>query len=127
MARAAAEGFPRAARLTRSRDFERVLRRPDLRLKAGPLRLSAVFTRMHCARLGLVVGRKAINRAPARNRVKRIIREHFRRQRRALNGIDTVIRVLGPVARADLHRQLDRLFADLATKAAEHSANNIDP
>ena len=127
MAGVAAEGFPRSARLTRSRDFERVLRRPDLRLRSGPLRLQAVFTRMHSARLGLVVGRKAINRAPARNRVKRIIREHFRRRRGTLTGVDTVIRVVGPVTRADLHRQLDRLFADLATKAAEHSAEIIDP
>jgi ribonuclease P protein component len=80
---------------------------------------------MQSARLGMVVGKKAIKRASARNRVKRIIREHFRRQREACAGTDAVVRVLGPIGREELHRQLDRLFADLAIKAAEHSADII--
>ena len=114
----ASEGFPRSARLTRARDFERVLRHPDFRLGAGPLRLNAVFTRMHCPRLGLVVGRKAVSRAAARNRIKRVIRERFRRARAGLGGVDLVIRVLGPVTRADLHRHLDRLFAELNERSS---------
>ena len=126
MARDAAEGYPRSARLTRARDFERALKRPDLRLAAGPLRLHAVFNRMQFARLGLVVGKKAISRAPARNRVKRIIREHFRRQRRGLTGLDAVVRVLGPVDAVQLHGQLERLFADLATRAAERSGEIVN-
>lgn len=68
---------------------------------------------MHSARLGLIVGKKAIARAHARNRVKRIIRDRFRRSRYALGGYDLVVRVVGSVPDQELHRLLNRLFADL--------------
>ena len=108
--------FPRQARLTRARDFERALRQPDFRLSAGPLRLNTVFNRMHTARLGLIVGRKSVSRATARNRIKRVIRERFRRVRSELASVDVVVRVVAPVTRTDLHRHLDRLLAELKQK-----------
>lgn len=111
------QSFPRSARLIRARDFERVLRRPDLRLGSGPLRLSVVFTRMHSARLGLVVGKKAVRRATARNRIRRVVRDRFRLFRRELGSVDVVVRVVGEVHRRDLHRHLDRLLGDLAARA----------
>jgi len=114
--------FPRTARLTRARDFERVLRKPDIRLSAGPLRLNAVFTRMQSARLGLIVGKKAVSRATARNRIKRVIRDRFRRVRSELASMDVIVRVVAPVSRADLHRHLDRLLGELG-KAGEQDRN----
>ncbi len=107
------QSFPRQARLIRARDFEQVLRRPDARLQAGPLRLNVVFNRMHHARLGLVVGKKAVSQASDRNRIKRVIRDRFRRVRTELPAADLVVRVVGPVSRAQLHRQLDRLIDEL--------------
>jgi ribonuclease P protein component len=109
--------FPRQLRLTRAREFEQVLRRPDARLKAGPLRLNLVFNRMHHARLGLIVGKKAVARASARNRIKRVIRDRFRKAQNELPAVDLVVRVVGPVDRAHLHRHLDRLLAELETVA----------
>lgn len=107
------QSFPRQLRLTRAREFEQVLRRPEARLKAGPLRLNFVFNRMHHARLGLIIGKKAVARASARNRIKRVIRERFRKAQNELPAVDLVIRVIGPVSRSDLHRYLDRLLAEL--------------
>ncbi len=117
----AQQGFPRAARLTRAVEFEKVLRHPDFRLRSGPLRLNAVFNRMHCARLGLVVGKKAVARAHARNRIKRVIRDRFRRRRSDLDSLDIVIRVTGPVEVADLDRFLDRLFTEVVTYSHRES------
>lgn len=116
--------FPRSARLTRPSQFEAALRKPDHRLGAGPLRIAAVRNRMHSARLGLIVGKKAIARAHARNRVKRIIRDRFRRARYALGGYDMVVRVVGSVSDQELHQLLNRLFADLEKKACEHPADS---
>jgi ribonuclease P protein component len=113
----AAQGFPRQARLIRAKEFERALKRPDFTARAGPLRLNAVFNRMPSARLGLVVGRRAVSRAHARNRIKRIIRDRFRRIRTELPAVDIVVRVVAPVQRAELHRRIDELFADLVRKA----------
>ena len=118
----AQQGFPREARLIRARDFEQVLKHPDLRLRAGPLRLNVVFNRMHCARLGLVVGKKAVARASARNRIKRVVRDRFRRERYRMAAMDLVVRVVGPIQRTDLHRLLDRLFAELHQKAGQREA-----
>lgn len=117
------QGFPRDARLTRSKDFERLLRRPEMRLRAGPLRLNAVFNRMHGARLGLVVGKKAVPRAHARNRIKRVIRDRFRRQRSGLEALDLVIRVVGPIQKSQLHDRLDELFTELS-RIANRSQDN---
>lgn len=107
------QNFPRHARLVRAREFEQVLRRPDVRLRFGPLRLNAVFNRMHYARLGLIVGKKAVARASARNRIKRVIRDRFRKARFDLPDLDLVVRVVGPLTRAQLHLQLDRLFEEI--------------
>jgi ribonuclease P protein component len=107
------QSFPRQLRLTRAREFEQVLRRPQVRLKAGPLRLNVVFNRMHHARLGLIVGKKAVARAIARNRIKRVIRDRFRTAQSELPAADLVVRVVGPVDRAHLHRHLDSLLAEV--------------
>ena len=44
-------------------------------------------------RLGLVIGKKQLKRAVDRNRVKRIVREQFRRQRVMLPAYDLVVRL----------------------------------
>ena len=43
------------------------------------------------ARLGLAIPRKQIRRAVERNRVKRLIRESFRRHQDVLRGLDVVV------------------------------------
>ncbi len=45
------------------------------------------------ARLGLVVGKKLLKRAVDRNRVKRVIREQFRRLRPQLPPVDLIVRL----------------------------------
>lgn len=78
---------------------------------------------MHTARLGLIVGKKAIAQAHARNRVKRIIRDRFRRAQAELGGIDLVVRVAEAANARDVHTALDSLFTDLERKALENSAD----
>ena len=43
------------------------------------------------ARLGLAISRKRCRRATARNRIKRVVRESFRRQQALLSGLDVVV------------------------------------
>ncbi len=55
------------------------------------------------ARLGLAIPRKQIRRAVERNRVKRLIRESFRRHQDLLRGLDVV--VIGRSALAEKNTQ----------------------
>jgi len=74
--------FPRAARLSRARDFRRVYQ-DGWRVHVAPLRVVALPREEGLSRLGLAVGRK-VGRAVVRNRWKRAIREAFRLWRHTL-------------------------------------------
>lgn len=71
-------GFGRLARLDKASEFRRVFRNPEVSS-------DALFKVLACrgtagrARLGLAVSRQVVRRATARNRLKRVIRESFRR------------------------------------------------
>ena len=78
---------------------------------------------MHSARLGLIVGKRALARAHERNRVKRIIRNRFRLARADLASVDLVIRVVRPASRQEIHEALDRVFARLEKNALEDKAS----
>jgi ribonuclease P protein component len=43
------------------------------------------------ARLGIVVAKRNVKSAVARNKVKRLIRESFRKQQEQLSGLDVVV------------------------------------
>lgn len=68
------------------------------------------------ARLGLAIGRKHVPQAVARNRVKRLVRESFRRRREQLPPVDIVIypvtRLTG-VSSREIRRSLEQLWERL--------------
>ena len=111
----AEERFPRHFRLNDSREFDRVFRTATVRGGHGALRLSAVANRMHTARLGLVVGKRALPRAHERNRAKRVLRETFRRCRRNLPAMDIVVQVTGDDRNEGYRASLEALLSDLHT------------
>lgn len=68
---------------------------------------------MHTARLGLVVGKRALPRAHERNRAKRVLRDAFRRRRADLPAMDIVIQVTGDAASDRYRASLAALLAEL--------------
>ena len=102
-------GFPRAARLTRPSEFTRVF-------KQGRRSHSRYFILIaksggERARLGLAVGRKVSPRAVARNRIKRIVRDAFRRT--ALPPVDLVVVARNGCGRADTDALREDILAAL--------------
>ena len=83
--------FPRQARLTEPAEFKRVF--DDCRCKASDRHFTvlAIPNDRESPRLGLVISRKAARRAVARNRIKRQIRESFRRIQARLGAQDIVV------------------------------------
>lgn len=70
--------FPRAARLTRPSEFKRIFDKPVVSADAFFRVLARAGTGTG-PRLGMAVSRNVERRAAGRNRIKRIVRESFRR------------------------------------------------
>lgn len=128
MSDAPSAGFPSRARLHRSAEFQRVFRdgrrlsSPHLRLHAQPCPEAIE------ARLGVAVSKRVDKRAVGRNRIKRLLREHFRRHRRCLPVGDYVL-VAKPEARhaaaAVLRAELDALFQRAAALKPQAPAGTM--
>ena len=78
------------------------------------------------ARLGLAIAKKRCRRATARNRIKRVVRESFRRQQDLLSGLDVVVMNQPAAATADnaeLFASLDRHW-QRCSKARTRGSNS---
>lgn len=84
--------YPRAARLTRPSEFKKVFAQSQRQSDAcfAVLALPADSTG---ARLGLVVPRRMQRRAVDRNRIRRLVREHFRLHQHRLPAVDVIVMV----------------------------------
>ncbi len=78
-------------RLLRSRDFSQVFGQPVHRVSSPQLLLLASPNEHGVARLGLVMSRKNVGCAVARNRIKRLCREAFRVRARDFATIDIIV------------------------------------
>ena len=113
--------FPRRSRLIRGAEFAAVFAR---RCSAGDRYFSCHGkpNGLDRARLGLAVSRKAARTAVARNRIKRQVREAFRRRQSGITGLDIVV-VARPAAAAApapaLRNSLEGLWTKLAEKCKD--------
>ncbi len=85
------QGFSREYRLLNQQQYKPVFDSADLRLSAQGILLLASYNQLEHARLGLVLGKKNIRLAVQRNRIKRQVREHFRKTQAQLPAMDIVV------------------------------------
>ncbi|MBI4482492.1 MAG: ribonuclease P protein component [Acidobacteria bacterium] len=103
MAEAASQAFPKAERLRRRSEFERVYAR-GRKVVAPHLVLFALENSLLHSRLGITVTRK-VGSAVERNRFKRRLREIFRRNKGAIPGrFDLVVNARAHIGPADYQR-----------------------
>lgn len=102
------EGFPKDARLLRPADFRRVFAEA-LSSRDGCFTILARYDLSSPGRLGLAIAKKFARRAVDRHRLKRIVRESYRRHRSLLHHLDCV--ALCRAGTAELPSA--RLFASL--------------
>src|SRR5580698_1594330 len=85
-----AAGLPREARIRRAGDFA-VLRQASGRLGGRCFSVRYRQNDLGHARLGLAISKRVSKRAVERNRIKRLLRESFRRVRSQLPPLDLVV------------------------------------
>jgi ribonuclease P protein component len=116
--------FSKSLRLLTPRDFKQVFDAAPLKVSTREVLILARVNQLDHPRLGLVIAKKNVRRAVARNRIKRVIRETFRHEQYLFAGpgagLDVVILARGGIERLDksaLHEQLTPLWRQLQRKA----------
>jgi ribonuclease P protein component len=85
-------GFPRRRRLRKTDEFSSVFSF-KCSVSGAHLQVLAKPNQAGYARLGVIVGKRTLRRATARNYAKRVVRELFRRHQQELGALDVVVRV----------------------------------
>ena len=112
--------LPAQLRLRRKSDFDAAYAR-GRRISDGFFTVIATANELGAPRLGLAVAVRAAGGAVARNRLRRIIRESFRLNQRALPALDLVVSVrprASAVPARELRESLAALWRRLAGSAA---------
>ncbi|MEE9334763.1 MAG: ribonuclease P protein component [Granulosicoccaceae bacterium] len=108
--------FPRTVRLLTPADFGQVFKR-NKRASNHHWIVLAHRGLSPVARIGMAIAKKKAKRAVDRNRIKRVLRESFREQQRALAGLDVVVLNKPSAAAAnsrELRASIDAIWAELA-------------
>lgn len=117
--------FPRSARLLKPAEFKAVFDSSGGRSSERNLSVLACDNTVGRPRLGLAVAKKAVPLAVDRNRIKRQIRESFRRHQQDLPAVDIVVLTRPGCARTgnpQLRRILERLWTRIAATRSKASA-----
>lgn len=109
--------FPPRARLRHPPEFERVLK-TGRRLNDACFAVLILPNELAEARLGLVIAKRHVRDAHARNRIKRVTRESFRRIRHQLPALDCVVMARNAATaekdNAELRGSLDHFWKRLS-------------
>jgi ribonuclease P protein component len=111
------EGFSRRHRFSGQGSFGPALRSPR-KLRGESFSINVAEGRAGAARLGVALTRRLVPLATDRNRVKRLVRDVFRRHEVKSRGLDCVVALrkpfdasAAPALRAELAKLLDQLNA----------------
>lgn len=110
--------FPRSHRLVTKAEFKNVFDEP---FKVGQRYLTVLYKpnqKAH-ARMGIIVGKRAVNSAVDRNRIRRIIRDSFRFHQEKLIGWDIVViarQQCDSLSKDKIRKGIDDLWERLVTQ-----------
>jgi ribonuclease P protein component len=113
-------GFAPRKRLLSAKDYERVYAQRR-RVSDGFFSVNFAPGTLEHARLGLSVGAKMVGNAVSRNRVKRTVRESFRKHQHLLPPVDLIVGARA-LARSAHNARLRESLAELWKKVASQCA-----
>ena len=121
-------GFSRQSRLLKASEFKRVFDKAEIKVSDKNLLILARQNSTGFPRLGLVIAKKNVRTAVARNKVKRIIRETFRLSQNTLPELDYVVlarKGLGELDNRQLHSLLEKQWLRAIKRSGQKS--DTDP
>ncbi|WP_346796967.1 ribonuclease P protein component [Halomonas sp. Bachu 37] len=114
------QGFPRCLRLLNAGDYHHVFAQADFKIHGKGMMALVRLNPLGHPRLGLVVSKKNVKHAVARNRFKRLVRDSIRLRQHQLPAVDIVVlarRGVHELDNATLHRQLHGMWKRLEREA----------
>ena len=111
------EAFSKQERLIKTKDFRKVYR-DGRSYKAGFVVLRLLPNAASTNRVGFSISAKSVKRAFRRNRIKRLFREAYRRNKNVLKkGLDIVFVVRRDAKEGFSYAEAQRIFLDLSKQA----------
>lgn len=114
-------GFQKSDRLLNSSEFAAVFNAAVYKASHPAFLVLAIPNALQHPRLGLVVAKKHVRLAVARNRIKRLARESFRLKQHNLPAIDAIVlarRGSDQMSNTEIFQCLDQLWKRVAKKAS---------
>ena len=102
--------FSKSEKLLLKADFSAVFSNPHWRFSASPLRMLSRRNDLGLSRIGIIVPKKIVRLATARNRHKRLIKEQFRLVKKTLPNVDIVLLLKKRVCEKDLMQGCGRIW-----------------
>jgi ribonuclease P protein component len=109
--------FPKSDRLIKTKDFRKVYKEGSSVRRDGMVLIS-LANGASADRLGIVVSSRTVRLAIRRNRIKRLLREVYRRSKESLRkGFDLIVIIKKEPARSLGYMDMRTLFLELARRA----------
>lgn len=116
------EGFEKKEHLLKTKDFRKVYKEGRL-AKEGGLFLYALRNDLGLGRIGFSIGSRNIKRAVRRNRIRRLLREIYRRNKKYIdNGLDIIVVVKRDMVKTITYDSLKTRFLKLAKEAGRKAS-----
>lgn len=115
------ERFTKKERLIKTGDFRRIYNKGSS-FTNGPFVLKILPNTLNLNRIGFSISSRSIKRAFRRNRIRRLFREAFRKNKKELKtGLDMALVVRKDPGSNFSYKEAEAIFLNLAKKARIHT------
>lgn len=112
-------GFGKNLRLLNAKEYQQVFDNVTWKISSSHFVFLASSNTLPHPRLGLVIAKRRVRTAVHRNRIKRLLRDHFRLQQHILPDVDFIVLVRPGVDKKDnseLNREITKCLQRISKK-----------